>query len=83
VVPKPSKRNIMAHPYKFGIYFIGIVLTIVTRGSAIFPLFVLFVLYGVIRSLYERIRRLIRERRAAALLDQEALDHEEQSTFGI
>jgi CDP-diacylglycerol--serine O-phosphatidyltransferase len=83
VVPKPSKRNILAHPYQFGIYFIGIVLVIVTRGSAIFPLFVLFVLYGIIRSLYERIRRLIRERRAAALLDEEALDHEEHSTFGI
>ncbi len=83
VVPKPSKRNILAHPYKFGIYFIGLILAIVTRGSAIFPLFVLFVLYGVIRSLYERTRRLIRERRAAALLDEEALDHEEQSTFGI
>lgn len=83
VVPKPSKRNILAHPYKFGIYFIGIVLVVVTRGSAIFPLFVLFVLYGIIRSLYERIRRLIRERRAAALLDEEALDHEEHSTFGI
>jgi CDP-diacylglycerol--serine O-phosphatidyltransferase len=83
VVPKPSKRNILAHPYQFGIYFVGIVLVIATRGSAIFPLFVLFVFYGIIRSLYERVRRLLRDRRAAALLDEEALDHEEHSTFGI
>jgi CDP-diacylglycerol--serine O-phosphatidyltransferase len=83
VVPKPSKRQIVAHPYKFGIYFIGLILAIATRGSAIFPLFVLFVLYGVFRSMYERIRRLIRERSATSLLDEEALDHEEQSTFGI
>ncbi len=83
VVPKPSKRNILAHPYQFGIYFVGIVLVIATHGSAIFPLFVLFVFYGIIRSLYERIRRLLRDRRAAALLDEEALDHEEHSTFGI
>ncbi len=83
VVPKPSKRNILAHPYQFGIYFIGIIITFATGGSAIFPLFVLFVLYGVVRSIYERIRRLLRDRRAAALLDEEALDHEEHSTFGI
>ncbi len=83
VVPKPSKRNILAHPYKFGIYFIGLILVIATRGSAIFPLFVLFVLYGVLRSLVDRVRRFIRDRRAAALLDEEALDHEEESTFGI
>jgi CDP-diacylglycerol---serine O-phosphatidyltransferase len=83
VVPKPSKRNILAHPYKFGIYFVGIVLAIVTRGSAIFPLFVLFVLHGIIRSLYGRIRRFIRDRRAAALFDEDALSHEEHSTFGI
>ncbi len=83
VVPKPSKRQIVAHPYKFGIYFVGIVLTIATRGSAIFPLFVLFVLYGVLRSLYERTVRFVRERRATALLDEDALDREEESTFGI
>lgn len=83
VVPKPSKRQIVAHPYKFGIYFVGIVLTIATRGSAIFPLFVLFVLYGVLRSLYERTVRFVRERRATALLDEDALDSEEESTFGI
>ncbi len=83
VVPKPTKRNILAHPYKFGIYFIGIILAIATRGSAIFPLFVLFVLYGIIRSLYSRIKRFIRDRRAAALFDEDALSHEEHSTFGI
>jgi len=83
VVPKPSKRQIMAHPYQFGIYFIGIVLVIATRGSAIFPLFVLFVLYGVLRSLYERTNRFLRERRTAALLDEDTLKHEEESTFGL
>lgn len=83
VVPKPSKRQIMAHPFKFGIYFAGLILVIVTRGSAIFPLFVIFVGYGIVRSAYRRILRVIRERRAGALLDQEALEHEDESTFGI
>ncbi len=83
VVPKPSKRQIMAHPIKFGIYLAAIILALVTRGSAIFPLFVLFVGYGLVRSLYQRTLRAVRERRAAALLDQEALEHEDESTFGI
>jgi CDP-diacylglycerol---serine O-phosphatidyltransferase len=82
-IPKPSLRNIKEHPLKFGIYFIGIVAAIWTKGSAIFPLFVIFVLYGVIRSIFERITRLIRERKAAALLDEEELEREEESTFGI
>jgi CDP-diacylglycerol--serine O-phosphatidyltransferase len=82
-VPKPSKRNIMAHPFKFGIYLAGIILTIATKGSAIFPLFVLFVMFGVLRSGYHRMTRFLRERKAAALMDQEELDREEKSTFGI
>src|SRR5579883_559845 len=82
-VPKPSLKQITAHPFKFGIYFAGVILAIVTRGSAIFPLFVLFVVFGIVRSIVERISRLIRERRASALLDEEALDREEESTFGI
>jgi len=83
VVPKPTKTQIKAHPLKFSIYFVGIVLAIVTKGWAIFPLFALFILYGIVRSLVERIKRLIRHRHAAALLDEEALEHEERSTFGI
>jgi len=82
-VPKPSLRAIQEHTFKFGIYLAGVIIVIVTRGSAIFPLFVLFVGYGIVRSLYWRANRLIRERRASALLDEEALDHEEESTFGL
>ena len=82
-VPKPSLKNILARPFKFAIYFAGAILVIVTKGSAIFPLFVLFVSYGLLRSGYERIMRVIRERHAAALLDEEALEREEESTFGI
>jgi CDP-diacylglycerol--serine O-phosphatidyltransferase len=83
VVPKPTKTQIKAHPLKFSIYFVGIVAAIVTKGSAIFPLFTLFILYGIVRSLVERTKRLIRHRHARALLDEEALNHEEESTFGI
>lgn len=82
-IPKPSLRWIKAHPLKFGIYFIGIVLAAATKGSAIFPLFVLFVLHGLVRSGYERTARLLREKKTAALLDEEELEREEKSTFGI
>src|SRR5207245_6495124 len=51
-VPKPSLKNILARPFKFAIYFAGAILVIVTKGSAIFPLFVLFVSYGLVRSGY-------------------------------
>ena len=82
-VPKPSLRNIRAKPVKYSVYFAGAILAIVTKGSAIFPLFVLYVSYGLLRSGYERASRVLRERRAAALLDEETLEREEESTFGI
>ncbi len=82
-IPKPSKKNILAHPVKFAIYSIGVTLVFATRGSAIFPLFVLFVSYGIVRSVYQRISRLLKERNASALMDEDALEHEEESTFGI
>jgi CDP-diacylglycerol---serine O-phosphatidyltransferase len=82
-IPKMSKKAIMAHPVRFGVFLSAIILAIVTRGSAIFPLFVLFVLYGIIRSIIDRTGRFLKERRAAALLDLEEIDKEERSTFGI
>lgn len=82
VVPKPSKREIKAHPLKFGLIFVGIVLVIVTKGKAMFPLFVLFVVNGIVRSLYHRVRRFLSQRRAISLLDEEELDREDERTFG-
>lgn len=83
VVPKPSKRQILAHPIKFGIYFAGVILAAVTKGSAIFPLFVFFVVFGILRSGYGRAARFLHHRRAMSLLDEDELDREEKSTFGI
>ncbi|MEO6938802.1 MAG: CDP-diacylglycerol--serine O-phosphatidyltransferase [Candidatus Kapaibacterium sp.] len=82
-MPKPSLRALKAHPIKYAIYIAGVVLTILSKGSAIFPLFVLFVMHGVFRSLWDRSRRLLTERRALAIFDQEAFDDEEKDTFGI
>lgn len=82
-IPKFSKKAIMAHPLRFGIFLGAIILLIATRGSAIFPLFVAFVLYGIIRSVADRTGRFLKEKRAAALLDLDEIDKEERSTFGI
>ena len=82
-IPKFSKKAIMAHPFRFSIFLGAIILAIVTRGSAIFPLFVIFVLYGVIRSVVDRTSRFLKEKRATALLDLDEIEKEERSTFGI
>jgi CDP-diacylglycerol--serine O-phosphatidyltransferase len=82
-IPKPSKRGIMQHPVKFGVFLAGIILVVATRGSAIFPLFVIFVLFGIVRSTVERTSRFLKEHRAAALMDEDLLEREEESTFGM
>lgn len=82
-IPKFSKQGILDHPFKFGIFAAGIILIFVTKGAALFPLFALFILTGIVMSSAERIRRFIREGRPTALLDEEELAREEESTFGI
>jgi CDP-diacylglycerol--serine O-phosphatidyltransferase len=82
-IPKLSRRAIMAHPIKFGAFLAGVILVLATRGSAIFPAFVVFVLFGIVRSTVVRITRFLTERRAAALLDEDILEQEEESTFGM
>jgi len=82
-MPKPSWGAIKKEPVKFTVVMAAIILTFVTKGSAIFPFFLLFILFGLIRAIITRMKRLSRERRAAALFDTEELEKEEESTFGI
>jgi phosphatidylserine synthase len=78
-IPKISKKAIMASPVRYALYATALILTITTKGSAIFPFFVLFILYGVARSTIERVTRALNERRAAALFaDDESEDEEEE-----
>ena len=76
-IPKFSKKAIMEHPLKFGLFAAGIILVIATKGSAIFPLFVLFILSGILRSSVNRVSHVLKERRALALLDEEMEQEEE------
>lgn len=82
-LPKFSGRAIKAEPLKFIVVLVGIILCIVTKGSAIFTLFLIFILFGLIRAIVVRLKKVILERRAAALFDEEELEKEEKSTFGI
>jgi len=82
-MPKPSLAGIKKEPAKFIVVLIAIILSFVTKGSAIFPFFLIFILFGVIRAIIERTKRFFRDRSASALFDEEELGKEEESTFGI
>jgi len=50
-IPKLSVKSIKSSPVKFLYFYFGIILAILTRGKIIFPWFVIFILFGAIRSL--------------------------------
>ena len=82
-MPKPTASAIKAHPLKFAVFAIGVIASIVTKGSAIFPCFVLFVAFGIARAGWERGNRFLKQRSATSLMDEEELEREEESTFGM
>ena len=49
-MPEFTKRGIRKHPWRFMAFLAGIVAIFVTRGKALFPFFVMFVLSGLVRS---------------------------------
>jgi CDP-diacylglycerol--serine O-phosphatidyltransferase len=82
-LPKPSLRAIKAEPAKFIVVLIAIILGIITKGSAIFPFFLLFIIFGLARAIVIRSKKYFNERNALALFDEEELEKEHKSTFGI
>jgi CDP-diacylglycerol--serine O-phosphatidyltransferase len=82
-MPKLSGAAIKKEPAKFIVVMAAIILAIVTKGTAIFPFFLLFIVFGLIRAIIIRLKKVIQERRASALFDEEELEREEKSTFGI
>lgn len=48
--PKPTPRTIRQSPVKFAVALIGIISIIVTKGKAIFPFMLLYLVYGMIRQ---------------------------------
>ena len=70
-LPRPTKRAIRKEPWKFVFLAIAIVVVAVTRGDAIFPLFVLFIALGILRYIGSTVRHLLRS--------QEKLDEEDSA----
>jgi CDP-diacylglycerol---serine O-phosphatidyltransferase len=48
-LPKINKKNISEHPWKFGMFVILCLIVLITKGSALFPLFILYTVSGPAR----------------------------------
>ena len=65
--PKPTPAAIKGAPVKFTIALLGIIAIIVTKGKAIFPFMVLYLVYGIFRQLYHILRHEEEEETMEAL----------------
>jgi CDP-diacylglycerol--serine O-phosphatidyltransferase len=65
-LPRISRRAIRKEPWKFIFAALAIVVVFVTAGSAIFPLFVLFIALGIIRYVGGIARHLLHPQRKLA-----------------
>ncbi len=62
-MPKLTRRGIRLHPLKFSAFIIGVIITVVTLGKALFWLFMLYIIGGLIRWLFEHIRSILSPRK--------------------
>jgi len=62
-IPKFSRRAIRVHRLKFSIFMVGVIISIVTLGKALFWLFVLYIVGGLVRWIVEHVRTLFSQRR--------------------
>ncbi len=58
-LPKISPRAIRKEPWKFIFFTLAVIVGFVTAGSAIFPLFLLFIVLGLVRYVGGLVRRLL------------------------
>jgi CDP-diacylglycerol--serine O-phosphatidyltransferase len=77
-LPKPSKQSIKKSPLKFIVILIAIVASIVTRGAAIFPFMVLYLLFGIGRQIVASIRA-----RADDEDEDDTMEEEETTPFDV
>ncbi len=63
-LPRPSKRAFRKEPWKFIAFAAAVIVGVVSRGYAIFPMFVLFIAFGIVRH--------------AAIATKRHLKHEEK-----
>jgi CDP-diacylglycerol---serine O-phosphatidyltransferase len=72
-LPSISKKALKKDPWKFVFMGIAVVIVFVSSGSAIFVLFVAFILMGMVRYVIDFGRRLGRQQ--AALEEEESVPH--------
>jgi hypothetical protein len=65
ITPKFSGREIKAHPVKYIIIFIVIVLIIATKGDGLFIFCLFYLSTGIFRGVKNWIRRLLRPSRSS------------------
>lgn len=70
-LPKFTKRNIKEQPIKFAVFVASIAVVAVTGGRAIFPLFMLYTLSGIIRYILYSFKKLIRSKSSKEESDTE------------
>jgi CDP-diacylglycerol--serine O-phosphatidyltransferase len=58
-LPEFTRRGIRKHPWRFMAFIAAAVAIVVTRGAAIFPFFVLFVVWGPLRAFFGTVRNSI------------------------
>lgn len=58
-LPRISRRSVQREPWKFIFLALAIVVVFVTAGEAIFPLFVLFIALGIVRSFGSMVRHVL------------------------
>ncbi len=62
-IPKLTKRGIAAHPLKFAIFVTAIAIAVATGGKALFWMFLVYIVGGLVRWLIEHIKSILSSRR--------------------
>lgn len=70
-LPKFTRRNIKEQPIKFAVFVAALAVVAVTGGRAIFPLFLLYVLSGIVRYVVYSLKKIFHPKRTQEESDTE------------
>jgi CDP-diacylglycerol--serine O-phosphatidyltransferase len=57
-LPKLTRKQIKAHPWKIGGALVGVVLIAVSKGDLLFPMFGLYIVFGIVRYIVQRVQKM-------------------------
>ncbi len=60
-LPKLSKKQVKAYPWKFGISLIGFLLVLFSKGYLLFMLLALYILFGLVRYAVSGIKKAVKK----------------------